>query len=60
MCGFEPESRCCHDVAHSNVDTLIIPFIMRNVLRAPQQRRQVLTERDGLELSRYHATRGLE
>ena len=55
-----PESRCRHHVAHTNVHALIVPLIRRNVLSTPQQRRQVLTERDGLELSRYQATRSLE
>lgn len=31
-----PESCCCHDVAHPNVNALIVPLISRNVLSAPQ------------------------
>ncbi len=61
MFRFElPESCCCHHVAHTNVYALIVPLIRRYVLSAPQSRWQVFTERDGLDLSRYQATRGLK
>ena len=55
-----PESSCWHHIAHTNVYGVIVPLIRRDVLGAPQQGRQVLAERDGLDLSRYQATRSLK
>lgn len=57
---YEPESCSGHDVAHANVDALIVPLIRWYVIGSPQQCWQVFTERNGLELSRHQATRGLE
>ena len=55
-----PECRCRHHVTHTNVDTLIVPLISRNVLSAPQGCWKIFTERDGLDLCRYQATRVLK
>lgn len=56
----EPESCSSHDVAHANVDALIVPLIRWYVIGPPQQCWQVFTERDGLELSCHQSTRSLE
>ena len=55
-----PESSCRHHIAHANVYGVVVHLIRRDVLGAPQQRRQVLAERDGLDLSGYQATRSLK
>ena len=51
-----PECCCRHHVAHTNVDTGIVPLISRNVLSAPQCRWKIFTECNGLNLSSYQAT----
>ena len=55
-----PEGSCWHHIAHANVYSVIVPLIRRDVRGAPQQRRQVLAECHGLDLSRYQATRSLK
>ena len=55
-----PEGCCRHHIAHANVYGVVVPLIRRDVRGAPQQRSQVLAERDGLDLSRYQATRSLK
>ena len=55
-----PECCCRHHVAHTNVDTRIVPLISRNVLSPSQRGWKIFTERDGLDLSRYQATRVLK
>lgn len=56
----EPECCSSHDVTHANVDALVVPLIRWYVISSSQQCWQVFTERDGLELSRHQAARGLE